>query len=238
MVPSTPPSAVIFDLDGVLIDSEPVWEAAEAEVFASVGVHLDASDTASTTGLRVDEVVAHWLARRPWDVTAPGASAEAVAITLVDAMVAHAHDDPTEVPGAVDAVDRLAKAGRRLAVCSSSPQRLIEASLGGLGLGDRFELVHSAEHEPAGQAPPGLLPEHRLDARRGAERLRGHRGLGQRRHRRCRRRARRGRAARIGAPQRSALRLLCPGARRAPPAGRAADRHLVGLTVRRQVLRD
>ena len=46
-----------------------------------------------------------------------------------DAMVAHAHDDPTEVPGAVDAVDRLAKAGRRLAVCSSSPQRLIEASL-------------------------------------------------------------------------------------------------------------
>ena len=154
MVPSTPPSAVIFDLDGVLIDSEPVWEAAEAEVFASVGVHLDASDTASTTGLRVDEVVAHWLARRPWDVTAPGASAEAVAITLVDAMVAHAHDDPTEVPGAVDAVDRLAKSGRRMAVCSSSPQRLIEASLGGLGLGDRFELVHSAEHEPAGKPHP------------------------------------------------------------------------------------
>jgi len=69
-------------------------------------------------------------------------------------MVAHAQDDPTEVPGAVDAVDRLAKSGRRMAVCSSSPQRLIEASLGGLGLGDRFELVHSAEHEPAGKPHP------------------------------------------------------------------------------------
>ena len=41
-----------------------------------------------------------------------------------------------------------------MAVCSSSPQRLIEASLGGLGLGDRFELVHSAEHEPAGKPHP------------------------------------------------------------------------------------
>lgn len=145
---------MIFDLDGVLIDSEPVWEEAETAVFAAVGVHLDAADTKSTTGLRVDEVVAHWLARRPWDVTAPGASAEAVATTLVDAMVAHAQGDATEIPGAVDAVDRLATSGRRLAVCSSSPQRLIEASLVGLGLSDRFEVTHSAEHEPAGKPHP------------------------------------------------------------------------------------
>ncbi|MFZ1311003.1 MAG: hypothetical protein WAR60_17750, partial [Candidatus Microthrix parvicella] len=73
MVRPTSPT-VIFDLDGVLIDSEPRWEAAEVEVFAEVGVRLDAADTASTTGLRVDEVVGHWLARRPWDVTAPNSS--------------------------------------------------------------------------------------------------------------------------------------------------------------------
>ena len=154
MAPPSTSSAVIFDLDGVLIDSEPVWEKAETEVFASVGVHLDGSDTKTTTGLRVDEVVQHWLTRRPWDVTAPGASADAVAATLIDTMVAHAQSDPVEIPGAVDAVDRLAKSGRRLAVCSSSPQRLIEASLVGLDLSDRFELVHSAEHEPAGKPHP------------------------------------------------------------------------------------
>lgn len=147
-------SPVIFDLDGVLIDSEPVWEAAETEVFASVGVHLDAADTKTTTGLRVDEVVAHWFARRPWDITAPAASVEALATALVDSMVAHAEGDPIEIPGAIDAVGRMAEAGRRLAVCSSSPQRLITASLKGLGLTDCFELVHSAEHEPAGKPHP------------------------------------------------------------------------------------
>lgn len=145
---------MIFDLDGVLIDSEPVWEAAETEVFAAVGVHLDEADTASTTGLRVDEVVGYWLARRPWDVAAPGASEQAVAESIVDAMVAHAQSDPIEIAGAIDVVARLADAGYRLAVCSSSPKRLIEASLVGLGLSDRFELVHSAENEPAGKPHP------------------------------------------------------------------------------------
>ena len=153
MVRPTSPT-VIFDLDGVLIDSEPRWEAAEVEVFAEVGVRLDAADTASTTGLRVDEVVGHWLARRPWDVTAPNSSVGAVANAIVDAMVDHAQNGPIEIAGATGAVARLAAAGHRLAVCSSSPRRLIDASLLGLGLGDRFERVLSAEDGAAGNPHP------------------------------------------------------------------------------------
>ncbi|MEZ5383754.1 MAG: hexitol phosphatase HxpB [Microthrixaceae bacterium] len=145
---------VIFDLDGVLIDSEPRWEAAEVEVFGAIGLHLSSADTGSTTGLRVDEVVGHWLTRRPWDDAAPGASAHEVADSIVDAMVDHARTDPIEVPGAADAVARMADAGFTLAVCSSSPSRLIEASLEGLGLADPFEVVHSAEREPAGKPHP------------------------------------------------------------------------------------
>ncbi|MEZ5374500.1 MAG: hexitol phosphatase HxpB [Microthrixaceae bacterium] len=155
MVRPSPSSAVIFDMDGVLIDSEPVWEAAEVEVFASVGVHLSEADTATTTGLRVDEVVEHWLARRPWDDSAPGASVKEVGEAIVDLMVAHAVSRPAEIAGAADVVQRLSGAGWRLAVCSSSPRRLIEASLQGLGLDDGFELVHSAEDEPAGKPHPG-----------------------------------------------------------------------------------
>jgi sugar-phosphatase len=138
----------------VLIDSEPRWEAAEVEVFGAVGLQLSSEDTGSTTGLRVDEVVGHWLTRRPWDDAAPGASALEVSHSIVDAMVHHARSDPIEVPGAVDAVARMTDAGFTLAVCSSSPSRLIEASLEGLGLADRFEVVHSAELEPAGKPHP------------------------------------------------------------------------------------
>ena len=59
-------SAAIFDMDGLLIDSEPFWRAAQVEVFATVGVELTEDACAETTGLRIDEVVAHHHRRKPW----------------------------------------------------------------------------------------------------------------------------------------------------------------------------
>jgi beta-phosphoglucomutase-like phosphatase (HAD superfamily) len=64
--------AAIFDMDGVLIDSDPFWREAEIEVFRGVGVSLTEADCALTMGRRIDEVVDHWYARRPWtDVGKP-----------------------------------------------------------------------------------------------------------------------------------------------------------------------
>ena len=51
--------AVIFDMDGLLIDSEPLWVRAEIEVFGSVGCLLAPEDCARTKGLRIDDVVAY-----------------------------------------------------------------------------------------------------------------------------------------------------------------------------------
>src|SRR6185369_7109912 len=58
--------AIIFDMDGLLIDSEPLWEEAELEVFNQVGVPLTSEMTKQTMGLRVDEVVQHWFDLYPW----------------------------------------------------------------------------------------------------------------------------------------------------------------------------
>jgi sugar-phosphatase len=52
--------AVIFDMDGLLIDSEPLWEEAEIKTFREVGVPLTKKKSIETMGLRVDEVVEHW----------------------------------------------------------------------------------------------------------------------------------------------------------------------------------
>jgi beta-phosphoglucomutase-like phosphatase (HAD superfamily) len=57
--------AAIFDMDGVLIESEPFWREAEIEVFRGVGVSLTEADCALMMGRRTDEVVDHWNARRP-----------------------------------------------------------------------------------------------------------------------------------------------------------------------------
>ena len=48
--------AVVFDMDGVLVNSEPLWHEAEIEVFGALGVTLTASDCQQTTGVRVDGV--------------------------------------------------------------------------------------------------------------------------------------------------------------------------------------
>ena len=52
--------AVIFDMDGVLIDSEPVWKIAMQAVFDEVGCNLTKKDFQKTVGLRLDEVIKYW----------------------------------------------------------------------------------------------------------------------------------------------------------------------------------
>jgi sugar-phosphatase len=145
--------AAIFDMDGLLIDSEPLWRRTEVEVFATVGLTLTEAQCEATTGLRIDEVVAHWHARAPWT----GTSCEAVVDGIVDRMVARVATEARALPGVAMAVEACAQAGLRLAVASSSPSRLIDATLRGLGIADRFELTVSAERERFGKPHPAVF---------------------------------------------------------------------------------
>ena len=52
--------AVIFDMDGVLIDSEPLWKIAMETVFSELGCKLSKNDFQRTVGLRIDEVIHYW----------------------------------------------------------------------------------------------------------------------------------------------------------------------------------
>src|SRR6185295_8376466 len=58
--------AVIFDMDGLLIDSEPFWKRAEREAFAEVGIHVTDEMSKVTAPMTTAEVAAHWYAFRPW----------------------------------------------------------------------------------------------------------------------------------------------------------------------------
>ncbi|MCX6765191.1 MAG: HAD hydrolase-like protein, partial [Candidatus Nealsonbacteria bacterium] len=58
--------AVIFDMDGLLIDSEAMWREAQAMVFAKVGIFITKEMSKETMGLRIDEVVEHWFSRYNW----------------------------------------------------------------------------------------------------------------------------------------------------------------------------
>jgi len=146
--------AAIFDMDGLLLDSEPFWQEAERAAFATVGVELADEDLCQTIGMRVDEVARYWFERRPWDreIQSEEAIVEAVVTRVVDLI----KERGRPLPGVVATLDLLRGEGLALALASSSPMRIIEPALSTLGLRDYFSVVYSAEVEARGKPDPAV----------------------------------------------------------------------------------
>ena len=144
--------AVIFDMDGLLIDSEPLWETAEMEAFPALGVPLTPELKKCTTGLRSAEIVQYWNDRYPW----PAPSPPVVASSLIARLVSLVHERGELKPGAKMVLELCAVAGQPMAIASSSPSVLIEAVLDTLAIRHHFKVVYSAESEEYGKPHPGV----------------------------------------------------------------------------------
>ncbi len=147
-----PTKAVIFDMDGVIADTEPLWQTAELEVFQTVGIKLTTEMLLSTMGLRCDEVVAKWFAVQPWE----GKSQEAVHDEIVNRVIELVYEQAVIFPGVEGVISQVKAAGLKLALASSSPMRLIEAMTTHFGIKEEFEFLHSAEYENFGKPHPAV----------------------------------------------------------------------------------
>ena len=145
--------ALIFDMDGILVDSEPMWRLAEREVFAGVGLELDDADCERTMGMRTDEVIDHWYRRTPWKVSSP-AEVEARLVARMQTLIAERAEP---MPGVEHAMTIAHHAGLELALASSSPPELIIAVLRKLGFEKVFAVVRSAVDEGQGKPHPGVF---------------------------------------------------------------------------------
>lgn len=144
--------AVIFDMDGVLIDSEPLWKIAMEEAFHSVGCMITKKDFQKTVGLRIDEVVAFWYNEVGWD----DLSAKDLEDLIIQKMIAliQANGDP--LPGVIDTIQFLKEQNIKIGLGTSSYNVLIETVLETLGIRSAFEAVHSAEDEDYGKPNPAV----------------------------------------------------------------------------------
>lgn len=145
--------AVLFDMDGLIIDSEPLWRRAQIACFQDLGVTLTEDDCRQTMGCRIDTVIDHWFQRRPWkDVSRAELQAQ-----IIDTMIAFTHSEGRPLPGVLEALELFKSLEFRIGLASSSPLNLIEAVLDALDLRPHFEVVHSAEFEERGKPHPQVF---------------------------------------------------------------------------------
>ena len=142
--------AVIFDLDGVLVDSEELWDVVRRGVAAERGRPWPTEATRAMQGMSTAE----WSAYLTGVVGVP-AEPDEVASTVLDRMAAAYDTRLPLLPGAVEAVERL---GRRwpLGLASSSPQRLIASVVESAGLAQWFQVRVSTEEVGVGKPSPAV----------------------------------------------------------------------------------
>ena len=143
---------VIYDMDGVLTDSEPLWKIAMEDVFKSVGCPLTKEDFQRTVGLRIDEVTTYWYQVSPW----PDASPKDVENAIVKRMIALLTERATPLPGVVESLEFFASRGLKIGLATSSYQVLIDCILDTLQIRKYFQTIHSAEYELFGKPHPAV----------------------------------------------------------------------------------
>ena len=144
--------AIIFDMDGVLIDSEPLWRRAEREIFAEQGLVLSDDDCRRTMGLRTDELVAYWYRHNPWLSRSQAVVADSINSRVAELIAEHG----TPLPGAAVAVRAARDSGLPVGLASSSSIELIELVVRALRLEESFSVLCSAEDEERGKPDPAV----------------------------------------------------------------------------------
>lgn len=143
--------AAIFDMDGLLIDSEPLWDKAELEVMASLGVDIRRrNEMPDMLGLRIDLVVDLWFAQQPWQ----GPDRAEVTARIINRAIQLVEEARPLLPGAQEAVAMCKAQGLKIGLASASPLRMLEKVLAMFELRDQFDALASAEMLPYSKPHP------------------------------------------------------------------------------------
>lgn len=143
--------AVIFDMDGLLLDTEPLWGEAMLEVAAHYQIPIRLADFRATTGLRIYEVTAYWAEKFPW----PGeASSEQIADDILDAIIYKSKTHGRIMPGALQLLDWLHEEEITRGLATSSPMRMVTELIAHFQLEDRFQALLSADTALMGKPHP------------------------------------------------------------------------------------
>lgn len=143
-------NTVIFDIDGLLIDSEPLWNEAASEVFHQYGVHLTEEQYKTTTGLRTKEFVQWWFAYYQISQEACGSAGK----KIVQRVLEKIESKGSLMPGVPYIFDFFARKSFKIGLATSSPPELIDLVVNRAGIGKYLHATSSAEDLPYGKPHP------------------------------------------------------------------------------------
>ncbi len=159
--------AVVFDMDGLLLDTEVVWQGAEEQLFAAHGEVFTREDKLAVIGTDFD-VTARYFAQR---LGRPPDEGPALVEEMVMSMYGLLQEDVAGRPGALELVARL-RGRLPLGLASNSPRRLVDAALGTARLTDVFDAIVTSDDVARSKPAPdiylrvcellGVAPEHVL----------------------------------------------------------------------------
>lgn len=160
--------AVIFDMDGVLIDSEPLWRLAMIKGFNDIGIDFTDEDCRKTTGMRFKEVVKHWFFHHNIRHIEPEELDKNVINHLIDLI----HTKGMPIDGAPQLLEHLKSHHLPIGLATSSSHALMDAVLTKIESRHFFKSVVSAEFLKYGKPHPevflkcaeelGIDPQHCL----------------------------------------------------------------------------
>mgnify|MGYP005838493151 CR=1 FL=1 len=160
--------AVIFDMDGVLIDSEPLWHQAEQQILGGLGVDFNQPPLLQSTGLTTASVIAHWYQHQPWPQLSPAQVHQRI-IDFVASGIVSQGSAKTGLPALLAAI---AERQLKIAVATNSPKLLLDTTLARLDIGHYFSACCHLELVKQGKPAPdiyllaaeklGVAPQHCL----------------------------------------------------------------------------
>lgn len=147
------PSAVIFDMDGVLVDSEPLWRRAMIRGFAEAGISITEDECRSTQGTRFREVVLYWLSLRG----KPGLEPKLLENRIVEHLMDLIRKEGQSMAGIPEVLHYCASRQVPMGLATSSSHSLMNCVLDQLRIRPYFRAAISAEFMPYGKPHPEVF---------------------------------------------------------------------------------
>ena len=145
--------AILYDMDGVIIDSEPLWRRAMIQGFNSIGISFTESDCRITTGMRFKEVIEFWFEKHQFS----SMSVADFDVLVINQLCELIKQEGKAMPGLMESLAFFKQQGFKLGVATSSDVALLNTVIDSLNIRAYFGALCSAQYLPYGKPHPHVF---------------------------------------------------------------------------------